>query len=278
MDVTMKRVLMPLPAIDFDPTEAAVSWRILHECGIGVEFATPDGLPSEGDPVMLTGDGLDLLSNLKILGLILRANSDARRDYDRMIRDDQFRQPIPYSAIDSRQYDGLLLPGGHCARGMRPYLENALLQARVGEFFDSAKPVAAVCHGVLLAARSVSAKTGKSVLHGRKTTALTWKLEQTAWNLMRFAGRRSDPDYYRTYVEKPGEPAGYWSVQSEVTRSLADPKDFEEPRAFIPSSGLFRDSDSTLAPAFVVRDGNYISARWPGDVHAFARAFAALLV
>jgi len=26
-----------------------------------------------------------------------------------------------------------------------------------------------------------------------------------------------------------------------------------------------------------VRDGNYVSARWPGDAHTFARQFAAVL-
>jgi len=26
-----------------------------------------------------------------------------------------------------------------------------------------------------------------------------------------------------------------------------------------------------------VRDGNYLSARWPGDVHTFARTFAEML-
>jgi hypothetical protein len=30
-------------------------------------------------------------------------------------------------------------------------------------------------------------------------------------------------------------------------------------------------------PAFVVQDRNYISARWPGDVHTFAKTFAGLL-
>jgi hypothetical protein len=30
-------------------------------------------------------------------------------------------------------------------------------------------------------------------------------------------------------------------------------------------------------PAWVVRDGSYVSARWPGDVHTFARTFAAVL-
>jgi hypothetical protein len=27
----------------------------------------------------------------------------------------------------------------------------------------------------------------------------------------------------------------------------------------------------------VVRDGNYVSARWPGDTHTFAKTFAAIL-
>jgi putative intracellular protease/amidase len=30
-------------------------------------------------------------------------------------------------------------------------------------------------------------------------------------------------------------------------------------------------------PAFVVRDGNYVSARWPGDAHTFATTFARVL-
>ncbi|MGW4487956.1 hypothetical protein ACWEOE_29430 [Amycolatopsis sp. NPDC004368] len=30
-------------------------------------------------------------------------------------------------------------------------------------------------------------------------------------------------------------------------------------------------------PAFVVEDGNYVSARWPGDVHSFAKTFATRL-
>jgi hypothetical protein len=107
------------------------------------------------------------------------------------------------------------------------------------------------------AARSVSPLTGRSVLYGRKTTALTWKLERSAWNVTRFLARFWDPGYYRTYGEDKGEPAGYWSVEQEVRRALA-------------SAGDDR-------AAWVVRDGNYLSARWPGDVHAFARRFAQLL-
>ena len=64
-----------------------------------------------------------------------------------------FRAPIAYDAIRLEDFDALLLPGGH-AKGMRPYLESAVLQAHVASFFEVAKPVGAICHGVLLAARS----------------------------------------------------------------------------------------------------------------------------
>src|SRR3546814_5997737 len=87
--------------------------------------------------------------------------------------------------------------------------------------------------GVVLAARSISRRSGRSVLHGRRTTALTWSLERSAWNLTRFWGRFWDRDYYRTYAELPGEPAGYRSVQQEVTRALAAPDDFEIGRAHV---------------------------------------------
>lgn len=34
-----------------------------------------------------------------------------------------------------------------------------------------------------------------------------------------------------------------------------------------------RDFDVTDRHAFVVEDGNYVSARWPGDAYLFARTF-----
>jgi len=131
-------------------------------------------------------------------------------------------------------------------------------------------------------ARPAVDPTGRSVLYGRKTTALTWKLERSAWLLSRYAGRWWDRDYYRTYREGPGDPPGYWGVQAEVTRMLASPTDFRDVPANAPhrwrkTSGLVRDSLHDERPAFVLRDDNYVSARWPGDVHTFARAFAAML-
>lgn len=282
------RVLIVLPKRDFDPSEAAVTWSILAGSGFRVGFATPDGQAAAADPLMLSGEGLDLwgqiplLRKLKCLGLVLRANAGARRAYTQMQNCAAFLEPAKYSSLKVSDYEGLVLPGGHWSRGMRQYLEDAVLQRFVGDFFDAEKPVAAICHGVVLAARSTSTRTGRSVLYGRKTTALTWKLEKAAWSTMKFLGRVWDPAYYRTYLELAGEPPGFRSVQAEVTRSLASPMDFRDVPSdcadhFRKSSGMFRDGPEDSRPAWVVRDGQYISARWPGDVHSFAAAFAALL-
>jgi putative intracellular protease/amidase len=281
----MPRILIPLPHLDFDPSEVAVSWHTLRADGHQVTFATPDGQPASADELMLSGVGLDPwgwlpgLNRLRVVGLLLRANADARKAYAAMLQDAAFRAPLRWDALDAAAFDGLLLPGGHRARGMREYLESPLLQKLVTAFFAADKPVAAICHGVLLAARSRSAN-GKSVLFGRRTTALTWALEKKAWATARIS-RFWDPLYYRTYAEAPAQPAGYMSVQQEVTRALADPADFLDVPRDAPdyrrkTNGLARDSGRDASAAFVVRDGNYLSARWPGDVHRFAREFSAM--
>ena len=283
----MARVLIPLPARDFDPSEAAVSWQILSNAGHTVTVATPDGRPAVADDMMLSGEGLDLwggiplLRKLPLVGLLMRANHHARSAYATMIADRNYAAPLRWDGLDASSFDGLLLPGGHRARGMREYLESKTLQRCVVGFFEAQKPVAAICHGVLLVARSSSPKTGRSVLYGYKSTALTWALENSAWKVARLT-RFWDPNYYRTYLEKAGEPDGSMSVQQEVARTLASPQDFLDVPATDPdyrrkTSGLQRDSLEDARPAFVVRDRNYVSARWPGDVHTFAKAFAGLL-
>src|SRR5215469_9609225 len=259
----MATVLIPLPNNDYDPSEAAVPWRVLTQAGHKVVFATPDGGIAAADPIMLSGEGLDPwgwipgLRRFPLFGLLLRANEVARRDHAALMTDAAFRAPLHWDALHAVDFDGLLLPGGHCARGMRSYLESDLLKHLVAEFFAADKPVAAICHGVLLPARS-QRSDGRSVLYGRRTTGLTWALEKSAWSLTRIT-RFWDPDYYRTYLDGPGQPAGYMSVQQEVTRALARPDDFLD----VPSdashyrrktSGLVRDSDGDETPAFVVRD------------------------
>jgi hypothetical protein len=43
------------------------------------------------------------------------------------------------------------------------------------------------------------------------------------------------------------------------------------------TSGMIRDSATNPRPAFVVDDGDYVSARWPGDAHTFAATVSAKL-
>ena len=111
---------------------------------------------------------------------------------------------------------------------------------------------------MLVLARSTDPATGHSLLADRRTTCLPKYLERsayvaTAWRLGR---------YYRTY------PA---YVEDEVRLNLDDPTQFERgPRTFR------RGTATDDRHAFVVEDGAYLSARWPGDAYLFARRFAAL--
>jgi protease I len=170
---------------------------------------------------------------------------------------EEFRHPIRYGDIRPEKLDGLILPGGH-AKGMRELLEASQLQSIVAGFFARNQPAGAICHGVLLAARS-RGMDGRSVLYGKRTTALTKLMELTAWALTcLYLG-----DYYRTYPT---------TVEDEVRAALAAPEHFVRG----PIS-VVRDSPSNLAAGFTVRDGNYLSARWPGDAHRFANEFALML-
>jgi putative intracellular protease/amidase len=245
-----RRVLVPLPDHDVDVTEVAVPWRLLVDAGHDVVFATEHGATPAADPLLLRG---------VVLGQ-LGAVSEAKRFYAELTGVPGFQQPISYDAIDPAGYDGLLLPGGH-AKGMRQYLGSTELQSKVAQFWELRRPVGAICHGVLVLARTKSPETGLSVLADMRTTCLPKYLERTAY--LSTAWRRGR--YYRTYPEY---------VEDEVRTALADPRrQFERgPRVLARRGTAFDDS-----PAFVVQDGRYISARWPGDAYAFGRRFVDLL-
>jgi putative intracellular protease/amidase len=281
-------VLVPLPERDFDPTEVAVPWKVLVSAGHTVRFATPDGSSAVADERMITGEGLDPwavipgLERFVAFGRILRADRAGRAAYAELTAAPELTSPARWDDIDLDTVDGVLLPGGHRARGMRPYLESTLLQEMIVQAFRRDLPVAAICHGVLLAARSVDPETGRSVLHGRRTTALTWRQERLAASIGRVV-RFWEPAYYRTYPDPAGKPAGYMSVQAEVTRALARPEDFidvdpADRDARIKNDGRHRDAPGNARPAHVVVDDNFVSARWPGDAHTFAQRLALILM
>jgi len=142
---------------------------------------------------------------------------------------------------------------------MKQYLGSEEVFALIRAFFATQKPIAAICHGVLAAART-KRDDGQSVLHGVRTTCLPKYMERAAF----FSTFWRRGRYYRTYPKY---------VEDEVRESLARPEDFERGPRELSKRGT-RDDDSA---AFVVEDGRYVSARWPGDAWAIGRKLIARL-
>ncbi|MDI5962023.1 type 1 glutamine amidotransferase domain-containing protein [Streptomyces sp. SL13] len=237
------RVLIPLPDRDFDVTEVAVPWRVLRDAGHQVVFATERaGTVPAADPRLLTG----------VLFGKLGAHEEPVRFYRELERAPEFAATVAWEAVEPADYDGLLLPGGH-APGMRQYLGSPVLAGKVSAFWALRRPVGAICHGVLVAARA-------GVLGGHRTTCLPAYMERTAYALTAWRLGR----YYRTY------PA---YVEQEVRAALDRPEQFERG----PRAGTARGTATDDTAAFVVEDGHYLSARWPGDAYLFGRRFAAML-
>ncbi|MFN8051369.1 MAG: type 1 glutamine amidotransferase domain-containing protein [Acidimicrobiales bacterium] len=240
----MATVLVPLPDRDFDITEVSVPVRLLTDAGHTVVFATEHGAVAAGDPLLLSG---------VVFGK-LGAEPEPAAWYRELVESPAFRTPRRWDDLAVADYDALLLPGGH-APGMRQYLGSAVLQQRVAEFWALERPVAAICHGVLVLARATG-PDGRSVLAERRTTCLPKYMERSAY--LATAWRRGR--YYRTY------PA---YVEDEVRAALVDPAaQFERGPFELSKRGTATDD----GPAFVVEDGRYVSARWPGDAYRLGRA------
>ena len=274
-----RRILVLIPQRGFDPTEAAVPFVVLtKQYGATFVFAVADPtLAAACDPIMITGDGLGLLK------WTMRADENGREAYAELVASRLLLPPntISYAAAlaSVEAFDALLLPGGHCP-DMRPYLESALCHQIVAAFdakkttaanppaaapsssgegaaaappstSQSTNTIGAVCHGVVLAGRA-------GILRQRRVTALEWWMEGLAWNLTRlWMG-----DYYKTYPDT--------SVQAEVTGQC---KEFVQG-----PKGFARDSPTVLRNGFCVRDGSLVTARWPGDCHAFAHQVARVVL
>jgi len=248
-----KRVLIPMPSYGFDTTEAAIPWKLLSEKNFDIQFVTPEGEKATPDRLMLTGE------NLGIWKSGLRARRDAVDAYDEMEKNESFCNPLKYSDVKEEKFDAILLPGGHDKR-VKEYLESEVLKSLVSNFFISAKPVGAICHGVVLVARSINPSSGKSVIFDYQTTSLLRSQELLAYNLTRSWLK----DYYLTY---PG-----LTVEDEVRSVLSDSNNFL--KGPMP---LLRDDSEHLNRGFIVRDRNYLSARWPGDVYNFTLEFIKMM-
>lgn len=248
-----KKILIPLPSYGFDPTEVSIPWKILSQNNFNITFATPSGKKAQADIIMLTGKGLGIFKK------ILKTRKDGIDGYYEMEKSDSFNNPSKYLDLKESDYDAILLPGGH-DKGVKEYLESKILQKLIVHFFSYNKPVAAICHGVVLVARSINPKTKKSVIYNYKTTALLKVQEILAYKLTKTWLK----DYYLTYPEI--------TVEDEIIKELSDNKNFIKG-----PPPLLRDSINHLSRGFIVRDKNYLSARWPGDIYNFSIEFIKLL-
>jgi putative intracellular protease/amidase len=227
------RIIIPIPDRDFDATEVSIPWKMFTQNAFEVVFSTEKGAIGQTDPLLLKG----------VMFGKLGAKPEAIEAYHQLEKNDNFRNPIPYHELQPDNYDLLMLPGGH-AKGMRQYLENKTLQSKVLSFMENNQLVGAICHGTIVLARTIDPATGKSVLYGRKVTALTKTLEKTAYYLTAWKLR----DYYRTYPQY---------VEDEVKNELHHVDDFN-------------NGKSPWTP-FCLEDGNLVTSRWPLDAHLFAK-------
>jgi putative intracellular protease/amidase len=229
-------ILMPLPDHDFDPTESAIPWKMCTSRGWKVIFSTEHGNVAQTDPHLLQGPLPGLLS----------AGAKAQAAYRQMEQDPSYQHPIPYAEIDPDRYEAILLPGGH-ALGNRQYLESTILQSKALQFWQQGKLIGAICHGILVLARTIDPQTGRSILYGHKVTALPKSLDRAAYLL-------------DSWLVKHGYLMYSCSVAEEVCSCLERPEDFS-------------NGPSILDP-YVVSDGNLITSRWYMDAEKFSERFA----
>jgi putative intracellular protease/amidase len=163
-----------------------------------------------------------------------------------MTQDTAFQQPIPYDRINASQYEALLLPGGD-APGVRQYLDSTLLRSKVLQFWEQHKLIGAICHGVLVLARTIDQRTGRSIVYGSKVTAVPKSLDRFAYLVDRWITKHGYVMYPRCVAE-------------EVRGYLQHPQDL----SFGP----------TIFTPYVVHDGMFITSRWYLDAELFADTFA----
>jgi putative intracellular protease/amidase len=246
----MRNVLIPLPDNDFDVTEVAVPWRMLTDEGHQVTFATENGDVAAADQLLLDG---------VIFGK-LGAEPEPLAFYAEMIKSAAYLAPIPWRDLDMSAFDGLILPGGH-APGMKQYLESKELRFKILEFWQLKRPLGAICHGVVPLARTYDPDNDASILYNLHTTCLPKYMEKAAFYTTFWRRWR----YYRTSKRY---------VETEIRAQLNDGGiQFHRGPHVLSKRGTATDHTH----AFVIEDGRYLSARWPGDAYLFSERFIEML-
>jgi putative intracellular protease/amidase len=242
------KVLILLPENGGDPSETAMPYDELRRAGYEVVFATASGKMSQ----------LDTLASKSVFLLPDRPNAEGRADTKRMLASKEFQKPITFDQAYQRDdFAALFVPGGE-GKGMPAFLSNGRAHDLVRKFYAKNLPAAFLCHGALMAARTVDPKTGASVVRGERVTTISKTAEELAVPAFILSGR---PRVY-------GALGGNWAA--DEMRRAAGKDMFVEPDFTL----RFRPAADRVN---VVRNGNHLFGSGPWDSKPFASAFVELL-
>ena len=277
----LSTVLIPIPDRDFDPTEVAVSWRVLdpqrsprrlrHRERRARGCRRHHGQrPGPGHLVRATGIGRDPADRAGAAGEQGRSRSiPGHVGLQRISASGELgegqprrhrrvaaarRSPRPRNAQLHRQRD----PATACRRRLCPRGDRGRDLSRRA----ACRPQRGSRHRSLGALRTQD--------HRADLGAGAHRLAPHPRHPLLGSPTTTAPT-----PRNPANPTGTCRCSRKSLVPFEDSADFCDvargsPHWRLKTSGMVRDTASDSRPAFVVDDGNYVSARWPGDTHTFA--------
>jgi putative intracellular protease/amidase len=146
--------------VGFWASELTHAYYEMSEAGYSMEVASPKGgkieMDSWSDPRDASGySAHDLIS----MGFIHTPHLEALLETTK-----------PLSSVNAADYDAILICGGQAP--MFTFREDKTLQALIGAFYESEKPVAVLCHGVA-ALMDVKLSDGSYLIAGKTMTGFS---------------------------------------------------------------------------------------------------------
>ncbi len=135
--------------------ELSTPYYIFFDEDYQVEIASPKGGPVFFDP-----------TNFEETNSI----PSVRRFQDDILASNKVQNTKMLSTLNFNDYDAIFFPGGHGAMVDLP--KDKTIRKNLGRFFDSGKPVGAICHGVAAFVK-VKRTNGKKLIKGFRLTCFS---------------------------------------------------------------------------------------------------------
>ncbi|MBU6153158.1 MAG: type 1 glutamine amidotransferase domain-containing protein [Bdellovibrionales bacterium] len=200
-------------------SELTHPYFLFKEAGYAVSIFSPDGGSCQADGMSDPRDPSGYSANdLITMGFVntpslLSLNANTK----------------PVASVNLHDFDAMVVAGGQAP--MFNFEGARTLQAKFMEFYDSGKPVAALCHGVSLL-RYLKSKTGEPLVRGKTITGFANSEEDFA-----------DRAVWQMKILPEGKPLMPWRIEDELKKLGAN----------FATQGPWRE--------FAVRDGNLITGQ-----------------